>query len=124
MRLLLSTIRELKYDQKTLINELSEQELKENVAVCLIHPKTYNRIVSKSGLNLKLTTNYGSVVLKPVWDETIPLEMIYVNKSIWANQIIGNVKDKIQFKNLDVEVEPTEESVLEISELLDKLKNM
>lgn len=124
MKLLLSTIRELKYDQKTLINELSEQELKENVAVCLIHPKTYNRIVSKSGLNLKLTTNYGSVVLKPVWDETIPLEMIYVNKSIWANQIIGNVKDKIQFKNLEVEVEPTEESVLEISELLDKLKNM
>lgn len=124
MKLLLSTIRELKYDQKTLINELSEQELKENVAVCLIHPKTYNRIVSKSGLNLKLTTNYGSVVLKPVWDETIPLEMIYVNKSIWANQIIGIVKDKIQFKNLEVEVEPTEESVLEISELLDKLKNM
>jgi len=124
MKLLLSTIRELKYDQKTLINELSEQELKENVAVCLIHPKTYNRIVSKSGLNLKLTTNYGSVVLKPVWDETIPLEMIYVNKSIWANQIIGNVKEKIQFKNLEVEVEPTEESVLEISELLDKLKNM
>ncbi len=124
MKLLLSTIREIKYDQKILINELSEKELKENVACCLIHPETFKKIVSKSGVNLKLTTNYGSVVLKPVQDESIPLEMIYINKSIWANQIIGDFKNKILFKNLEVEVEPTEETVPEISNLLEKIKNL
>ena len=124
MKLLLSTIREIKYDQKILINELSEKELKENVACCLIHPETFKKIVSKSGVNLKLTTNYGSVVLKPVQDESIPLEMIYINKSIWANQIIGDFKNKILFKNLEVEVEPTEENVPEISNILEKLKNL
>lgn len=124
MKLLLSTIREIKYDQKTLINELSEKELKENVAICLIHPETFKKIVSKSGVNLKLTTNYGSVVLKPVQDESIPLEMIYINKSIWANQIIGDFKNKMLFKNLEVEVEPTEETVPEISNILEKLKNL
>jgi len=124
MKLLLSTIREIKYDQKTLINELSEKELKENVAICLIHPETIKKIVSKSGVNLKLTTNYGSVVLKPVQDESIPLEMIYINKSIWANQIIGDFKNKMLFKNLEVEVEPTEETVPEISNILEKLKNL
>lgn len=124
MKLLLSTIRELKYDQKILINELSEKELKDNIAICLIHPETYNKIVSKSGVNLKLTTSYGSVVLKPIWDESIPLEMIYVNKSIWANQITGVFKNKILFKNLEVEVEPTEKDVPEISNLLEKMKNL
>jgi formylmethanofuran dehydrogenase subunit D len=124
MKLLLNTIREIKYDQKLLINELSENELKDNVAVCLIHPNTYNNIVSKSGVNLKLTTNYGSIILKPVWDESIPLETIYVNKSIWANQIIGDSNNKIQYKNIDVEVEPTEEPVPEVSDILKKLINI
>lgn len=122
MKLRLTTIREFEHDQKSLINELSEDEFIKRVAVCIIHPETYNKIVPKSGLNLKLTTKYGSVVLKPEWDESIPLEMVYVNKSIWANQITGVFNDKILFKNIEVKVEPSEENVPNIADLLIKIK--
>ncbi len=124
MKLLLSTIREFEYDQKSLINELSESELKNKVAVCLIHPETYNKIASRSGVNLKLTTNFGSVVLRPVWDESIPLDMVYVNKSIWSNQVTGVIEGRIQLKNIEVDVEPSEDSVLDISDLLNTLKEL
>jgi formylmethanofuran dehydrogenase subunit D len=124
LKLLLSTIREFEYDQKSLINELSESELKNKVAVCLIHPETYNKIVTRSGVNLKLTSNFGSVVLRPVWDESIPLDMVYINKSIWSNQITGIIGDIIQLKNIEVNVESSEDSVPEISELLKKLKEV
>ena len=107
MKLGLTTIREFEYDQKSLINELSEEEFKKQVGVCLIHPETYNKIVSKSGSNLELTTQFGSVVLRPVWDESIPLNMVYINNM--GNMLIKNVPDDVrrEFKAICIRKETT-----------------
>ena len=62
------------------------------------------------------------MVLRPVWDESIPLEMVYVNKSIWANQITGVFNDKILFKNIEVDVKSSEDNIPNMSDLIKKIK--
>ncbi|MFW9820407.1 MAG: hypothetical protein ACFFE5_12420, partial [Candidatus Thorarchaeota archaeon] len=62
------------------------------------------------------------VIIRPEEDKNVPVGVINIPVSIWANQISGVVNDEPVYKNISVEVEVTNDSVLGINELLNLIK--
>ena len=123
MEMLMNTIRMVNHDQRKEHAFGNNSSLKKNLAIGLINSTDFKKLNLSEDLNLKLTNSFGSVIIKVKQDNNIPLGIINVPVSIWANQITGIENDELIYKNIKVEVESTKDSVLGIEDLLKSIKD-
>jgi len=122
MEMLINTVRMIDYDQAKEYSEGDNNSLREKLAIGFLNPEDFNNFNLTPKSNLKIISNFGSVIIKALQDKNIPLGIINMPVSIWANQITGIENDELVYKNLKVNVEVTQDSVLGIKELLNVIK--
>lgn len=122
MDMLLNTVRMVDYDQAKEYLEGDDNSLKEKLAIGLINPEDFKSLNLSQSLNLKLKNKFGSVVIKVLQDENVPVGIINMPVSIWANQITGIQNYELLYKNIKVNVEVTRDSVLGIKEIINSIK--
>ena len=76
----------------------------------------------KDGDNVQIVSEYGDVIVKAVnTQEELPDGMVYVPMGPWANRVIRPNTDSTatpSFKNVPVDLTPTEEPVLDMPTLM------
>lgn len=91
-------------------------------AICHINQDMMDELGIKDGDNVKIVSEYGDVVVKAVnTQEELPDGMVYVPMGPWANRVIRPNTDSTatpSFKNVPVDLTPTEESVLDMPTLM------
>jgi formylmethanofuran dehydrogenase subunit D len=91
-------------------------------AICYMDKKMMEELGVKVGGSLKVVSDYGDVIVKVVaTNETLPEGMIYIPMGPWANRVIRANTDSTatpSFKNVPVEITPTEEDVLDMPTLM------
>jgi len=94
----------------------------ENVALCQIDPEDMKKLGIKEGERVRVTTTFGSVVLKAVKSLRAPhSHVIFIPYGPWANVLIGPKTNGIgmpTFKGVPAEIEPSEEKISTLRELL------
>ena len=122
MKLNLNTSRKIDNDQAYERAFGDNKSLKENLAVAFLNPLDIKKLNIKSDTNIKISNASGSVIVKCKIDEKLPQGMILMPVSIWANQITFILNDDLIYKNIIVEIEPTEEKILNYDDLIQKFK--
>lgn len=91
-------------------------------AICQMDKKMMEELGVEVGGSLKVVSDYGDVIVKVVaTNETLPEGMIYIPMGPWANRVIRANTDSTatpSFKNVPVEITPTEEDVLDMPTLM------
>ena len=122
MDMLVNTVRMIDNDQAKEYSEGDNNTLTEKLAIGLINPEDFKNLNLTQSLNLKLISNFGSVIIKALQDKNVPLGTINMPVSIWANQITGIENNELLYKNIKVNVEATRDSVLGLEELINSIK--
>jgi formylmethanofuran dehydrogenase subunit D len=104
----------------------ASKEYAESVAVCLIDPEDLKRLKVKDGVNVEVSTSFGSVVLKSVKSRRGPHPgVVFVPYGLWANVVVDPATGSIgmpSLKGIPAEIEATpEKSVLDLPQLLVQL---
>ena len=94
----------------------------ENLAVGILNPEDFKKLNLTSSLNIKLSNEDGEVIVKNKQDENVPLGIIIMPVSIWANQLTGITGKEILYKNIIVKVEPTRDPILTFKDLISLIK--
>lgn len=91
-------------------------------AICHINQDMMDKLGIKDGDNVKIVSEYGDVIVKAVnTNEELPDGMVYVPMGPWANRVIRPNTDSTatpSFKNVPVDITPTEEPVLDMPTLM------
>ncbi len=91
-------------------------------AICYMNQEMMEELGVKAGDNIKVVSDYGDVVVKVVnTTETLPEGMVYIPMGPWANRVIRANTDSTatpSFKNIPVEITPTDEKVLDMPTLM------
>ncbi len=91
-------------------------------AVCNMNKDQMEALGVKDGDNIEVVSEYGDVIVKVVTaKEELPDVMIYIPMGPWANRVIRPNTDSTatpSFKNIPVEINPTEEAVLDMPTLM------
>ncbi len=122
MEMVVNTVRMVDNDQSKEFSFGDDISLKEKLAIGLLNPADSKNLELTPKMNLKLSNEYGQVIIKITENENIPSGTILMPVSIWANQITGIREDQLIFKNIKVHAEVTEENVLDIKDLLSIIK--
>ena len=124
MEMILNTIRLIKYDQGREFSFGDDLSLKENLAIGLLNPKDFKKLNLSSNSNIKIISQFGEVIVKAKPDELeeVPLNIINLPISIWANQLTGIEHNELLLKNIKVNVEATTEQILDFNEILTRIK--
>jgi formylmethanofuran dehydrogenase subunit D len=122
MKLIVNTIRRVDNDQVREYSFGDFNSLKEKLAIGFINPDDFKKLNLTSKSNLRLINNFGSVVIRAEEDKNVPVGVINIPVSIWANQITGNVNEEPVYKNISVDVEVTNDLILGINEILNTIK--
>ena len=124
MEMILNTIRLIKYDQGREFSFGDDLSLKENLAIGLLNPKDFKKLNLSSDSNIKIISQFGEVIVKAKPDELeeVPLNIINLPISIWANQLTGIEHNELLLKNIKVNVEATTEQILDFNEILMLIK--
>jgi len=101
----------------------ASKEYVESVSVCYIDPEDLKRLGVKEKTNVKVSTDYGSVVVKALKSLRAPHpSIIFIPYGPWANVIVNPETHGIgmpSFKGIPAEVEPApDKPVLNLEELL------
>jgi formylmethanofuran dehydrogenase subunit D len=99
------------------------QEYFDSVAVCFFDPVDFKKLGLKNGMNVQVTSPYGSVVVKAKkYPYGAMSGKIFIPCGLWANVICSAETDSVgmpTFRGFDVEVEPApDKPVLTLDELL------
>jgi len=99
------------------------QEYFDSVAVCFLDSIDMKKLGLKFGMNVKVTSPYGSVVVKAKkYPYGAMSGMVFMPCGLWVNVICSSETDSIgmpTFRGFTVEVEPApDKSVLTLDELL------
>lgn len=121
MEMTVNTVRMVDYDQVREYSFGDNNSLKEKLGIGFINPEDFNKLNLKASLNLRLTNNFGSVVIEPKEDKDVPIGTIIIPVSIWANQITGIENDELIYKNIRVSIEVTSDSVLGLKDILNSI---
>jgi len=101
--------------------KLSEEYLR-SVAICEIDPNDMKRLKIREGDNVKVSTSFGSVTLKVKKSIRAPHSgVIFIPYGPWANLLMNPKTDGTgmpSLKGIEATIEPTEEKILELQELL------
>jgi formylmethanofuran dehydrogenase subunit D len=122
MDLVLNTVRMVDYDKVKEYSCGDENSLKENLAIAILNPEDVKILNLTSSLNLRLSNEFGEVTVKVKENNNIPSGTILMPVSIWANLVTGTSNDQLVFKNIKVSAEATRNAVLDIKDLLNKIK--
>jgi formylmethanofuran dehydrogenase subunit D len=91
-------------------------------AICHMNREMMDAMGLKEGDNIQVVSNFGDVVVKVVnTKETLPEGMIFIPMGPWANRVIDPDTDSTatpRFKNIPVEINATDEEVLDMPTLL------
>jgi formylmethanofuran dehydrogenase subunit D len=91
-------------------------------AICNFNQDQLDELGINEGDNVELLSEYGDVVVKAVKaKEALPDGMVYVPMGPWANRIVRPNTDSTampSFKNLPVEISPTDKPVLNMPTLM------
>jgi formylmethanofuran dehydrogenase subunit D len=91
-------------------------------AVCNMNKDQMEAMGLKDGDNIEVVSEYGDVIVKVVTaKEELPDVMIYIPMGPWANRVIRPNTDSTatpSFKNVPVEINPTDEAVLDMPTLM------
>jgi len=123
LKVSLLTGRTLRQGQGKEYGKLSERYWK-SVAICEIDPNDLKELELKEGASVKITTNYGSVVVRAVKSLRAPhTGKVFVPYGPWASVIINpktHGTGMPSFKGIQATVEPAanDEKVLTMPELL------
>lgn len=91
-------------------------------AIAYINKDMMEELGVNEGDNIKIVSEYGNVVVKVLKArEELPDGMIYTPMGPWANRVIRPNTDSTatpSFKDIPVDIEPTEEAVLDMPDLM------
>ncbi|GAB4306877.1 MAG: molybdopterin dinucleotide binding domain-containing protein [Methanobacteriaceae archaeon] len=91
-------------------------------AIAHINDDMLAQLGIKPGQNIKIIAPHGEVVVKAVaTKETLPEDSIYVPMGPWANRVVDPTTNSTampSFKNVPVEIIPTDEEVLDMPTLM------
>jgi formylmethanofuran dehydrogenase subunit D len=101
----------------------SSKDYVESVSVCYMDPEDLKRLGVKEKNNVKVSTDYGSVVVKAFKSLRAPHPgVIFIPYGPWANVIVNPETHGIgmpSFKGIPAEVEPApDKPILSLEELL------
>ena len=101
----------------------SSKDYVESVSVCYMDPEDLKRLGVKEKNNVRVSTDYGSVVVKALKSLRAPHpSIIFIPYGPWANVIVNPETHGIgmpSFKGIPAEVEPApDKPVLNLEELL------
>jgi formylmethanofuran dehydrogenase subunit D len=104
--------------------KLSE-EYQESVAICHVDPEDIKSLGIRESENVKITTHFGSVVLRLVKSPTAPHpKVVFVPYGPWASLVMNpetHGTGMPSLKGIPAEIEPAlEEGVSSIRDLLEK----
>lgn len=122
LKVSLLTGRTIRQGQGKEYGKLSERYWK-SVAICEIDPADMKYLGLKENQSVKITTDYGSVVVKAVKSLRAPHPgLVFVPYGPWASVIINpktHGTGMPSFKGIQAEIEPvSNEQVLHLEELL------
>ena len=121
MEFVLNSMRKIDNDQVKEHAFGTEQSLEENLAICFVNPKDYEKLNLVSSLHLKISNEENFVIVKVEKDENIPEGMIVMPVSIWSNRLSVVQNNEILYKNIAVNVEATREPIMKFKEIIEKL---
>jgi formylmethanofuran dehydrogenase subunit D len=101
----------------------SSKDYVESVSVCYMDPEDLKRLGVKEKNNVRVSTDYGSVVVKALKSLRAPHpSIIFIPYGPWANVIVNPETHGIgmpSFKGIPAEVEPApDKPILSLEELL------
>lgn len=103
--------------------KMSEDYFK-SVAICEIDPNDLEELGIKANDNIKITTKFGSVVVRAVESLRAPHpKSVFMPYGAWANLVIESKTDGTgmpSYKGIPVTIESTRDNVLTLRELLKK----
>lgn len=96
-------------------------------SVCSIAEKDYNSLGITQEKNVLITSLFGQAVLSARVDPGLPPGISFVPMGPWANALVGPDTGGCgtpQFKGVEVNIEATDDPVLEIRELFRDMKGV
>jgi len=101
----------------------SSKEYVESVSVCFMDPEDIKKLGIKDGVNVRISTAFGSVVVKAKKSLRAPHPgVIFIPYGLWANVVVDPETHGIgmpSFKGIPATVEPApDKPVLGLEELL------
>lgn len=103
--------------------KMSEEYFK-SVAICEIDPNDMKKLGIKANDNVKITTKFGSVVVRAVESLRTPHpRSVFMPYGAWVNLVIDSRTDGTgmpTFKGIPVAIESTRDNILTLRELLKK----
>jgi len=121
MEFLLNSIRKIDNDQVKEHSFGTEQSLEENLAMCFINPKDFDKLNLVSSLHLKISNKEKHVIVKVEKDDNVPEGTVTMPVSIWSNQLSEVQNHELLYKNIVVNVEATREPIMKFEEIIQKL---
>jgi formylmethanofuran dehydrogenase subunit D len=105
---------------QNLDNKLSEK-YRDEVAVCNLNGNDMEKLGVAKDDTVKVTTQYGTVIVKVKQDDGNPEGMVFIPMGPWCNAVISGDTHGAgmpSFKGVDATVEKTAEAVLQVKELM------
>lgn len=100
------------------------KEYFESVSICEMDPEDMKELDIRENQNIKVTTDFGSVVVKAVESLRAPHHKIaYIPYGPWASLVVNprtHGTGMPSLKGIPAVIESSSEEVLELSELLEK----
>ncbi|GAG96188.1 unnamed protein product [marine sediment metagenome] len=121
MEFLLNSIRKINNDQVKEHTFGTEQSLEDNLAICFINPKDFDKLNLVSSLHLKISNKEKHVIVKVEKDDNVPEGTVTMPVSIWSNQLSEVQNNELLYKNIVVKVEATREPIMKFKEIIQKL---
>lgn len=119
-----NSVRLMENDQAKEFALGDESTLQERLAIALINPNDYNQLNPNKKPNLKISSKYGKVIIKVLINEDVPEGTILMPVSIWSNQITGIENSQLILKNIEVNLEATEEPIDDFNGLIKKIREI
>jgi len=121
MEFLLNSIRKINNDQVKEHTFGTEQSLEDNLAICFINPKDFDKLNLVSSLHLKISNKEKHIIVKVKKDDNVPEGTVTMPVSIWSNQLSEVQNRELLYKNIVVKLEATREPVMKFKEIIQKL---
>ncbi|MEM3383511.1 MAG: molybdopterin dinucleotide binding domain-containing protein [Nitrososphaerales archaeon] len=123
-RAILLTGRSLKQGMGKELGKVSDKYM-ESVSVCEVHPKDAEELGLKEGDSIRVTTQFGSIIVKCNISQNIAKPgVVFIPYGPYANMLIDPTTDSSgmpSFKGITAEIEPApQEKVLSVKDLLSK----
>ena len=122
MEFILNSMRKIDNDQVKEYAFGTEKSLEEQLAICFINPKDFEKLNLVPSLHLKISNKGKSVIVKVERDEKVHDKTIVMPVSIWSNQLSEVRNNELLYKNILIEAEATRDPVTKFKEIMEELR--